>query len=104
MNKIAATLLTTSMALALPLRAHHSAAAYDTQQEIKLTGTVRDYQFKNPHIYMVVQVKKDDGSLVAMEVEAGAASVLNGLGFTKNSVAVGDVVTITGNPNRTNPK
>jgi len=90
-------------ALALPLHAHHSAAAYDTQKETKVTGTVTDYRFKNPHIYMVIQVKKDNGSTVAMEVEAGAASVLNPLGFTKNSVAVGDVVTITGNPNRTNP-
>jgi hypothetical protein len=38
-----------------------------------------------------------------MDVEAGAASVLNGLGFTKDSLKVGDVVTITGNPARRNP-
>ena len=76
-------------ALAAPLWAHHSAAAYDTQKEIKITGTVKEYRFKNPHVYLTVQVKNADGSTVAMEVEAGAASVLNPLGFTKNSVAVG---------------
>jgi hypothetical protein len=38
-----------------------------------------------------------------MEVEAGAASVLNPLGFTRESIAVGDVVTIVGNPGRNNP-
>jgi hypothetical protein len=38
-----------------------------------------------------------------MEVEAGAASVLNPLGFTRSSIAVGDVVTISGNPSRSNP-
>src|SRR5262249_11566670 len=38
-----------------------------------------------------------------MEVEAGAASVLNPLGFNKDSVKVGDVVTISGNPSRNNP-
>src|SRR6266850_5236093 len=92
-----------SAARAAPAVAHHSAAAYNTQQEIKVTGTVTEYKFRNPHVYMTLQVKKADGSTAVMEVEAGAASVLNPLGFNKNSVAVGDVVTITGNPARSNP-
>jgi len=92
-----------SIALAAPAIAHHSAAAFDTQKEIKVTGTVTEYRFKNPHIYMVLQVKRADGSTSAMEVEAGAASVLNPLGFTKDSVAVGDVVTVSGNPGRNYP-
>src|SRR5215510_7242556 len=83
--------------------AHHSAAAFDTQQEIKVSGTVTEYKFRNPHVYMSLQLKKADGSTSLMEVEAGAASVLSPLGFTKDSVAVGDVVTITGNPARSNP-
>ena len=83
--------------------AHHSAAAFDTQQEIKVSGTVTEYKFRNPHVYMSLQVKKADGSTSLMEVEAGAASVLSPLGFTKDSVAVGDVVTISGNPARSNP-
>ena len=105
MNKIAKVVLTCSMPLAVaaPALAHHSAAAFDTQQEIKVTGAVTEYKFRNPHVYMNVQVKKADGSTVAMEVEAGAASVLNPLGFNRDSVSVGDVVTISGNPARTNP-
>ena len=91
------------VALAVPLVAHHSAAAFDTQKEVKVTGSVTQYRFANPHIYLTLQVKKPDGSTGAMEVEAGAASVLNGLGFTKTAVAVGDVVTIVGNPGRNNP-
>ena len=50
-----------------------------------------------------VQNAGPDGSTGAMEVEAGAASVLNGLGFKKDSVAAGDVVTIVGNPSRNYP-
>ena len=105
MNKASKVLLASFIAgaLSVPVLAHHSAAAYNTQQEVKVTGTIRQYSFKNPHIYMSVQVKKDDGSTSVVEVEAGAASVLNPLGFTKDSVAVGDVVTITGNPSRSNP-
>jgi hypothetical protein len=61
------------------------------------------YTFKNPHVYMTIEVKKADGSTGLVEVEAGAASVLNPLGFNKDSVKVGDVVTITGNPSRNSP-
>src|SRR3989440_7451445 len=102
MNKIAKFVLACSMpvALAAPALAHHSAAAFNTQQEVKVTGTVTEYKFRNPHVYMTLQVKKTDGSTAVMEVEAGAASVLNPLGFNKDSVAVGDVVTISGNPGR----
>jgi uncharacterized protein DUF6152 len=91
------------LVLAAPAVAHHSAAAFDTQQEVKVTGTVTDYRFRNPHVYMTVQVRKADGSVVEMEVEGGAAAVLNPLGFNRDSVAVGDVVTIVGNPARTKP-
>jgi hypothetical protein len=100
--KVAAACLM-SIVLAVPVLAHHSAAAYDTQKEIKMTGSVKVYTFKNPHVYMTVQVQKPDGSTSLVEVEAGAASVLNPLGFTKDSVKVGEVVTITGNPSRNNP-
>jgi len=105
MNKIAKFFLACSMAAALaaPALAHHSAAAFNTQQEVKVTGTVSEYRYRNPHVYMTLQVKKADGSTGLMEVEAGAASVLNPLGFTINSVAAGDMVTIVGNPSRRDP-
>jgi len=83
--------------------AHHSAAAFDTQKEITVRGLVDQYRFANPHIYITLQVTRDDGSKGLMEVEAGAASVLNGLGFTKTSLAVGEVVTVVGNPARKDP-
>jgi len=106
MNRIAIVALACAMSLslALPALAHHSAAAFDTQQEVKTSGTVTTYRFANPHVYITLQAKKADGSTVVLEVEAGAASVLNGLGFTRNAIAVGDVVTIVGNPARTNPE
>ena len=93
-----------SSALAVPALAHHSAAAFDSQKTVQVKGTVKVYSFKNPHVYMTVQVRNADGSPGnLMEVEAGAASVLNGLGFTKESVKVGEEVTITGNPGRNAP-
>ena len=79
-----------SAVIAVPALAHHSAAAFDSQKTVQVKGTVKVYSFKNPHVYMTVQVRNADGSPGnLMEVEAGAASVLNGLGFTKESVKVG---------------
>jgi hypothetical protein len=92
-----------SLAFVAPALAHHSAAAYDTQKQVKINGTVVQYRFANPHVYLTLQVKKDDGSTATVEVEAGAAAVLNGLGFTKDSVKNGDVVTVVGNPARAKP-
>jgi hypothetical protein len=91
------------VALAQPAFAHHSAAAYDTQTEVRVMGTVVHYRHANPHIYLTLEARKDDGSTAAIEVEAGAASVLNGLGFSAGSVASGDVVTVVGNPARAKP-
>jgi len=105
MNKITKMVLVclALVAVVAPAFAHHSAAAFNTQQQTKVTGTVKEYRFRNPHVYLILEVKNAAGATVAMEVEAGAASVLGPLGFTKDSVAVGDVVTIAGNPGRSKP-
>lgn len=85
------------------VNAHHSAAAFDSTKEVTVTGTITEYSFRNPHVYMTLEVKKDDGSTVETEVEAGAGSVISPLGFTRDSVKVGDVVNIVGNPGRRDP-
>lgn len=105
MNRIATLTLACVLSLAgvSPALAHHSAAAFDTQREVKATGTVTEYRYRNPHIYITLQVKKADGSAATLDVEVGAASVLNGLGFTRDAVAVGELVTIVGNPARRDP-
>ena len=102
MQRCASAVLACFLAVA-PVLAHHSAAAYDTQKEVKVTGTVMQYRYANPHVYLTLQVKRDDGSIATMEVEAGAAAVLNGLGFTKDSIKSGEIVTIVGNPARAKP-
>lgn len=105
MRNIAKTVLALAgaLGLAVPAASHHSAAAFNTQEEITVRGRVVEATYRNPHVYMMLEVERDDGSTVDMEVEAGAASVLNPLGFTRESVKAGEVVTIAGNPGRRNP-
>ena len=91
------------VAAAAPAAAHHSAAAFDSQKKTSVTGKVVDYRYMNPHIYLTLEITKEDGTKQRMEVEAGAASVLNPLGFTKDRLKVGEIVTIAGSPSRREP-
>src|SRR5688572_10343093 len=83
-----------------PVLAHHSAAAFDTKTETTISGTITEYSFRNPHVYMTLARKLEDGTEVSTEVEAGAGSVIGPLGFTRDSVKIGDVVRISGNPGK----
>ena len=103
MKTLAALTIAGSVLAGASAFAHHSAAAFNNQQTVTVTGTVTAYRFANPHVYLTLQVRKEDGTTTSMEVEAGAASVLNALGFNKDSVKVGEVVRITGNPGRREP-
>ena len=105
-NNLSRKVLTAAVASVLiqPAYAHHSAAAFNTEAEVTVTGVVTQYSFRNPHVYLTLEVTKEDGSKVSTEVEAGAASVIAPLGFTRDSVKVGDTVTVHGSPGRRQPE
>jgi hypothetical protein len=83
-----------------PARAHHSAANFDTRAEITITGVVTRYDWKNPHVYMAIEMEGPDGARIEQPIEAGASSVLLPLGLAPDSVQIGDRVTVRANPNR----
>jgi hypothetical protein len=78
--------------------AHHSPAMYDTTKSVAVEGVVTKYDWRNPHVYMTLRVTGADGAVHDQEIEAGASSVLLPLGLTPTAVAVGERVTIKGNP------
>lgn len=75
--------------------AHHSAAMFDTSREIVVQGVVTDLAWKNPHSYLTVRT--DSGPLV---LELGPPSTLGPLGLTRDSIKVGDRVTLRAHPPR----
>lgn len=85
------------MALAAPLFAHHSVSAeFDEHKPITFTGTVKKVEWMNPHIYTQVETKGPDGKTVVYRVEGGPPNSLYRQGWRKDSLKVGDVVTVTG--------
>ena len=80
--------------------AHHSPAAFDLNQDVFLEGTVREFSWRNPHVYITLEVARPDGTTVTQEIEAGPASNLAPQGFDATSLRAGDRVTVQVKPNR----
>jgi hypothetical protein len=85
---------------AAPLFAHHSPAAFDQTKELRLEGTVTRFAYNNPHTYLTIDVIGTDGRVVSQEIEAGPISTMQPLGMTRDSLRVGDRVSVRVVPRR----
>lgn len=91
------TLAVASLAAAAPVTAHHSfAAEFDLNQPVKLHGTVTKVDFMNPHSWIYISVKKDDGTVEEWAVEGGTANTLFRMGVNKNSLPLGTEIIVDG--------
>jgi hypothetical protein len=88
--KLAAFLGSHSRQAVLPIEAHHSfAAEYDASKAIRITGVISKVEWTNPHSYLYIDVKDDQGNLVTWTCEGGAPNTLSRRGFTKNDIKMG---------------
>ena len=79
------------------LAAHHSfAAEFDANSPIEVEGTVIKVQWTNPHTYFYIEVETDDGDFEEWGMEMGSPNGLARRGWSRNSLKIGDVVTVTG--------
>ena len=81
----------------VPAIAHHSfAAEFDAAKPIKLTGSVTKVEWMNPHTYFYIDVKDEKGQTANWGLEMGSPNGLMRQGWTRNSMKIGDVVTVEG--------
>lgn len=93
---IGAVVVATFVAAA-PLAAHHAfAAEFDVNQPVKVKGTITKIEWVNPHAWLYVDVKGDDGKVVNWHFELGPPNALVRLGWKKDSIPAGLAVEITG--------
>src|ERR1700704_4029280 len=77
--------------------AHHSfAAEYDDKRPVKLTGAITKVDWSNPHVYFYIDVEDEKGNVTNWAMEMGAPGALRGRGWDKNTLKIGEVVTVEG--------
>jgi hypothetical protein len=90
-------MVATAMFAAVPLLAHHSfAAEYDRAKPVMLTGTVSRVEWINPHAHFQMDVKDPSGTTGNWDIELGSPAGLLRNGWTRNSLKIGEEVTVDG--------
>jgi hypothetical protein len=90
---IAAGLLCATAALA-----HHSFAAFDRTQTITMSGTVKDWQWTNPHTWLTLVIKTPGGAEEEWGIEGQSPEVMRRQGVARDVMKAGDKVTVTVHP------
>ncbi len=94
-----AALTITAVALA-----HHSFAMFDSDHQVKLSGTVKSFQWTNPHVYIEMDgrdVKDEKAAPRHYTIECASPGILNRVGWKFNMVKPGDAITVIIAPLRT---
>jgi Family of unknown function (DUF6152) len=78
--------------------AHHSDAMFEREKVIELSGTIKEFQFTNPHTWVQVLVTNDKGEMVEWSLEWGSPNQLGRQGVRPSTFPAGAAVTIRTNP------
>ena len=82
---------------AAPLWAHHAfSAEFDSKRPVKLRGTVTQWELVNPHSWIHLDVKNEDGTVTNWMIEGGSPNALLRLGFNKGSLPPGTEIVVEG--------
>lgn len=87
-------------ALQQTLLAHHSAAMFDSAKVIEITGTVKEFQWTNPHVWIQMEVAGPNGAKQEWSIEGGGPNSLSRQGWRPTTFKFGATVTLRVNPMR----
>jgi hypothetical protein len=80
--------------------AHHSGAMFDRSRTVTLVGTVKEYQFRNPHVWFEILVPGKNGQQVQWSIEGEGPSGMAHMGLGPKTLKAGDKVTMHAHPLR----
>jgi len=86
------------IAMGAPALAHHSFAMFDADKTVSITGTVKEFEWTNPHAWLRVMVADQSGKQMQWALEMGSPGQMAGRGWKPDSAKPGDKVTITLHP------
>lgn len=82
----------------LPAQAHHAATMFDGAKTVVIKGTIKTYEWTNPHVWIWVDVTDASGQVQTWGIETANLAMARRLGMTRDSFKPGDKVTMTVNP------
>jgi Family of unknown function (DUF6152) len=86
------------LSVPFPVLAHHGNASYDTSKTVTIKGTVTEYTWANPHVFLRVDVKDESGNIQHWVLEGQNAVTQASAGWTKSMFKPGDQVMIDATP------
>lgn len=90
-------LITMLVSFGIPAWAHHSfSAVFDADSPVEANGTVTKVEWRNPHAWIYIDVEGEDGTIVNWGFEIGSPNGLMRRGWSRNTVKVGDVISVRG--------
>ena len=96
-RNLLATFLVVLISSTSAVWAHHAASTkYDEKRPVTLKGSVTKVEWLNPHVYFYIDVKDSSGNVVNWAVESAPPNVLYRRGWAKDSLKIGDLVTVEG--------
>ena len=84
--------------IAGPSYAHHSFAMFDNQKQMTLEGTVKEFQWTNPHTWIQLNVRNAQGQVEEWSIEGSSPNGLARRGWKRNTLRPGDKVSVRINP------
>jgi hypothetical protein len=95
---LTAAAATALVAVALPAAAHHSFAMFDREKQVTISGTVKEFQWTNPHVFIQLMVPGAGGKAEEWSIEGGSPNMLFRQGWEPTAFKPGDKVSIVINP------
>jgi hypothetical protein len=90
--------LAAAFACATPALAHHSFAMFDSQKEVVINGTIKEFQWTNPHSWIQINVPDGAGGTKEWSIEGATPNGLARQGWRSTSLKPGDKVSIQIHP------
>jgi hypothetical protein len=100
---IIACLCLMALGAGLPALSHHSTANFDQTKKVTITGKVTFFRLTSPHSHIDIEVAVAGGAPRPYKIFTIGKTVMTRSGWTSEDIKVGDQVTATGNPDRTDP-
>jgi len=80
--------------------AHHSRSNYAMNEYLEYDGTVVEFSWSNPHAFAVIETEDTTGQPMRLLLEMNSKIILNGMGWSGDTLVVGDEIRVRGNPDK----